>query len=87
MEYVASAKRAGIYSYLLNYIAIVHSGENPPFLPGEQHILQQGSHQAPTSAVPRSLQSNFHHSGTRCYTPFPYECPNRIILHTTSTNS
>ena len=38
MEYVGSAKRAGIYSYLLNYIAIIHSGGSPPILPGEQVI-------------------------------------------------
>ena len=52
MEYVSSAKRAGIYSYLLNYIATVNSGGSPPLLPGEQHNLQQ-------APVPRSLQANF----------------------------
>ena len=36
MEYIGSAKRAGIYSYLLNYIAIIQSGGSPPLLPGEQ---------------------------------------------------
>ena len=39
MEYVSSAKRAGIYSYLLNYIAIINSGGSPPILPGE-HVTQ-----------------------------------------------
>jgi curved DNA-binding protein CbpA len=59
MEYVASAKRAGIYSYLLNYVASVNSGENPPMLPGEQ----QGTIQQQVNSVPRSLQPNFHHPG------------------------
>ena len=35
MEYISSAKRAGIYSYLLNYIAAVNSGASGPLLPGE----------------------------------------------------
>ena len=43
MEYVTSAKRAGIYSYLLNYIAAVNSGNNPPLLPGEQQSFTQTS--------------------------------------------
>ena len=38
MEYVISAKRAGIYSYLLNYIAIINSGGSPPVLPGENVV-------------------------------------------------
>ena len=33
-EYMQSAKRAGIYSYLLNYVSTVQSGGSPPFLPG-----------------------------------------------------
>lgn len=61
MEYVSSAKRAGIYSYLLNYVATVNSGGAPPLLPGEQHVTQQPQQQTPT--VPRSMQPNFHHSG------------------------
>jgi curved DNA-binding protein CbpA len=59
MEYVNSAKRCGIYSYLLNYVAIVNSGGNPPMLPGEQ----QGSIQQQAPNVPRSMQPNFHHPG------------------------
>ena len=43
MEYVGSAKRAGIYSHLLNYIAIIHSGGSPPILPGEQAHSTQSS--------------------------------------------
>ena len=52
MEYVSSAKRAGIYSYLLNYIAIIHSGGSPPILPGEQQKNGQ---------VPRSFHENSLH--------------------------
>ena len=48
MEYVGSAKRAGIYSYLLNYIAIIHSGGSPPILPGEQVIQQMNISQVTT---------------------------------------
>jgi curved DNA-binding protein CbpA len=63
MEYVSSAKRAGIYSYLLNYVATINSGGTPPLLPGEQHISQQSSIHQQTPIVPRSMQPNFHHSG------------------------
>jgi hypothetical protein len=62
IEYVSSAKRAGIYSYLLNYIATVNSGGSPPFLPGEQHNSQQSIPQQSPN-VPRSMQPNFQHSG------------------------
>jgi curved DNA-binding protein CbpA len=61
MEYVTSAKRAGIYSYLLNYVATVNSGGSAPLLPGEQHV--SGTIQQQASTVPRSMQPNFHHSG------------------------
>ena len=37
MEYVGSAKRAGIYGYLLNYISTVTAHGSPPLLPGEQN--------------------------------------------------
>ena len=63
MEYVSSAKRAGIYSYLLNYVATVNSGGTPPLLPGEQQITQQGALQQQTPQVPRSMQPNFQHAG------------------------
>lgn len=62
IEYVGSAKRAGIYSYLLNYVAIIHSGGSPPVLPGEQQSLQQIPVQQ-MSQIQRSLHSNFHHPG------------------------
>jgi curved DNA-binding protein CbpA len=66
MEYVGAAKRAGIYSYLLNYISTVNSGGSAPLLPGEQHILQQNPNQSHTSSVsqvPRSMQPNFQGPG------------------------
>lgn len=64
MEYVSSAKRAGIYSYLLNYVATVNSGGKPPLLPGE-YSTQQNSQQttSPPQMIPRSMQPNFHHAG------------------------
>lgn len=62
MEYVQSAKRAGIYSYLLNYISTVHNGGNPPGLPGESGATMTQSGQSGQSSqgiqVPRSLQTN-----------------------------
>jgi curved DNA-binding protein CbpA len=51
-EYIQTAKRAGIYSYLLNYISTIQSG-NTALLPGEQ---QQQQTQA---AVPRTLMNQF----------------------------
>lgn len=57
MEYVNSAKRSGIYSYLLQYLSIVQSGGNPPLLPGEQ----QASYTSSAPNVPRSLQQPFIH--------------------------
>lgn len=40
-EYIHSAKRAGIYSYLLGFVAAVQNGTTPPPLPGEvQQALQ-----------------------------------------------
>ncbi len=61
MEYINSAKRAGIYSYLLNYVSSVNSGGSIPLLPGEQ----QGSMGAPQGSppVPRSMQPNIAHGG------------------------
>lgn len=59
VEYMQTAKRAGIYSYLLNYISAVQSGSTPPALPGEQQQQQQQQSQQQQQAVPRSLNS-FH---------------------------
>uniref|UniRef100_A0A6C0AP93 J domain-containing protein n=1 Tax=viral metagenome TaxID=1070528 RepID=A0A6C0AP93_9ZZZZ len=35
IEYTQTAKRAGVYSYLLNYMSTVQNGGQPPVLPGE----------------------------------------------------
>ena len=59
MEYVGSAKRTGVYSYLLNFVAVVNSGGKAPQLPGEQQTFPVND--AP--AVPRSMQPNFQHGG------------------------
>lgn len=68
MEYIQSAKRSGVYSYLMHYISTVQSGGNPPMLPGEQQSQQpqqpqQQSYQQDIM-VPRSLQNmNMHGIG------------------------
>jgi curved DNA-binding protein CbpA len=51
IEYITAAKRAGIYSYLLNYVSAVNAGQVPPSLPGEQQN---------TSQLPRTLQTPPH---------------------------
>jgi curved DNA-binding protein CbpA len=67
MEYIQSAKRSGVYSYLMHYISTVQSGGNPPILPGEQQSQQppqpQQSYQQDIT-MPRSLQNmNMHGIG------------------------
>ncbi len=61
MEYVESAKRAGIYSYLLNYISTVQSGQNPSLLPGEQQDIPVYTNTL-SSNVPRAFQPPPHFS-------------------------
>jgi len=56
-EYIQTAKRAGIYSYLLNYISTVQSG-GVGKLPGEGPDQQQQSQQSQQS-VPRTLMNQF----------------------------
>lgn len=66
MEYVTSAKRSGVYSYLLNYVAVVNSSGKPPLLPGEQQGTVQYQQQSGASVglqVPRALQPNFNSVG------------------------
>ena len=62
MEYVNSAKRSGVYSYLLHYMSTVQSGAAAPLLPGETTQSQQTSYSQHTSysqpMVPRSMQPN-----------------------------
>lgn len=92
MEYVSSAKRAGIYSYLLNYIAIVNAGEKAPSLPGEHNNVEQIKYPQ-TSNVPRSMQPNFQHStgptsNSSSYTQQRQMVGNgQIITHTDNTPS
>ncbi len=52
-EYVHSFKRAGIYAYLLGYIASVQSGQQPSPLPGEAPPSQKVAHpqQQPTNQI------------------------------------
>ena len=59
MEYVNSAKRAGVYSYLLHYVSTVQSGGTPPVLPGEaqQQAQQQAQHQAKQQAQQQAHQA------------------------------
>jgi len=61
MEYVNSAKRCGIYSYLLHYLSTVQAGGQPPLLPGEQPIQPSHASAYPSQqpALPRSVQPNF----------------------------
>jgi curved DNA-binding protein CbpA len=56
IEYINSAKRAGIYSYLLSYISTVNSGGKPPLLPGEQTTMPYATGTSGGLAVPRALQ-------------------------------
>lgn len=64
VEYVQSAKRAGIYSYLLGYVSAVQTGGTAPRLPGEASSLSVGGSYAAGGAgagaggyaVPRSVQ-------------------------------
>jgi curved DNA-binding protein CbpA len=53
MEYVNSAKRCGVYSYLLHYVSTVQNGGQPPTLPGESAGIPSQA-----IAVPRSMQPN-----------------------------
>ncbi len=64
-EYIHSAKRAGIYSYLLGYIASVQSGHTPSSLPGEggappqqkvPQLTYSGNSNASTQIVHRTSQ-------------------------------
>lgn len=103
MEYVSSAKRAGIYSYLLNYVATVNSGGSAPLLPGEQHVSQQYHQSHQQTSIPRSLQPNFQGPGAThpslinaptasSYTQAQHSSPSgrqqsQIITHTDNTPS
>jgi curved DNA-binding protein CbpA len=77
IEYVNSAKRSGVYSYLLNYIATVNSGNKPPLLPGEQQVGHVSSNM--NNGLPRSLQPNMNmnmNSGPGATHPSLINAPN-----------
>jgi len=60
-EYIQSAKNAGIYSHLLNYMARVNSRETPPLLPGEQtlkELQERGIAPLSMSATASSVTKN-----------------------------
>jgi curved DNA-binding protein CbpA len=46
-EYVAAARKAGIYAHLLAYVARVNAGERPAPLPGEVAVQAQAPQPAP----------------------------------------
>jgi curved DNA-binding protein CbpA len=94
IEYVNSAKRAGIYSYLLHYISTVQTGGTPPLLPGEQQVSSQ------PSSIPRSLQQPVTQSNPSGYSQQTYSQPHyqqqmssshqpkqQIVIHSDSTPS
>ena len=78
-EYIQTAKRAGVYSYILNYISTVQSGGTPPVLPGEQQQYQQQSQQqqqqqqSQQSQQQQQSQQSQHHS-----TPVPRTLLNQM---------
>jgi curved DNA-binding protein CbpA len=53
-EYVMSARKAGIYSHLLSYVAKVQSGETPGLLPGE------GQQQPQNTYIPQQQKQNVY---------------------------
>ena len=78
MEYVNSAKRCGIYSYLLHYISTTQSGGNPPLLPGEQNASSHSQSQT-APPVPRAFQSVAIHAGPGATHP--------SLLHSTTSSN
>lgn len=89
IEYINSAKRAGIYSYLLSYISSVNSGGNPPLLPGEHSST---TYTTTGPMIPRALQPVPAASGgagigatTNSYTQ--RGSGHQIITHTDTTPS
>jgi curved DNA-binding protein CbpA len=61
-EYVISAKRAGIYSYLLSYVSAVNNGYKPSPLPGEFGLAATAPQQQ-QQPVPRAMAwSTLHQS-------------------------
>lgn len=79
MEYVTSAKRAGVYSYLLHYVSTVQHGGTPPILPGEQGTAMTATSAATSgtygtnSAIPitRPVPSPYPSSQAPSHIPYP----------------
>jgi len=87
MEYVNSAKRGGIYSYLLHYISSVQSGANPPLLPGEQNLSQGYSHVTHSAqAIPRSMQPIPSHAGPGATHPSMLHAPTAATYQAPTQN-
>jgi curved DNA-binding protein CbpA len=63
IEYIQSAKRAGVYSYLLSYVTAVQNRQNPVALPGEKVVQAsrvshvQVSQNTGGMSVPRNMMS------------------------------
>lgn len=75
-EYIQTAKRAGIYSFLLNYISTVQSGATPPTLPGEQS--QQQSQQQQQQAQQQQQQYQPQHQPQHQQQPVPRALLNQM---------
>jgi curved DNA-binding protein CbpA len=58
IEYVQSAKRSGIYSYLLHYVSTVQMGGNPSPLPGEESIQKGPPHRETVYREPIQRELN-----------------------------
>ena len=72
MEYVSSAKRCGVYSYLLHYVSTVQSGGTPPVLPGEHASQPYASHASqPYASQPQASQPHASQSIPRSMQPNP----------------
>ena len=67
MEYVTSAKRAGVYSYLLHYVSTVQHGGSPPSLPGEQGTSVAATSATYTAPVTRPVPSPY----AQAQVPYP----------------
>jgi hypothetical protein len=57
-EYVQSARRAGVYSHLLAYMARVNARERPAPLPGETSYQQQAQQAQQQQQQPQQQQQN-----------------------------
>jgi len=97
MEYVRSAKRCGVYSYLLHYVSTVQSGGTPPVLPGEHayasqsHATQSHAYASQSQSIPRSMQPNptmsigaTHPSLLNAPTASTYQRSSQALVHHTS---